>query len=428
MRKILSIYIVAIILGSVTGLICSLLISIIGLVTKGLALASQFLLEHDLPAALISALISGLLVYLSWFLTCRFAPEASGSGIPEIEAALLHKREIRRWTHVIPVKFIGSVLSISAKMVLGREGPSVQIGGHLGAMFADFFKFQPARRDSLIAAGAAAGLAAAFNAPVAGVLFFIEELRKHFNFSFTHFKVVALACAMSTVVLQAILGNYPAIDMPVYTSPNLRSFVAFFLFGIAVGFAGVIFNFSLMKVVILMERLSSKTRRLYVMMIGLLIGYFAYTYPSLVGGGYGIIAQSVQLMPSISALGLILIVRFILTLLCYGTGVPGGIFAPILALGTLLGVMIDMWLPAWMNVGTQSGMFAVAGMGGLFSAVVRAPITGVILVVEMTQNYSLILPLMITCLTATTVMQCVGCAPIYTQLMRGLNAKTSKKT
>lgn len=421
MRKILSIYVVAMLLGGITGFICSLLILAIHGINQYLALGIQFFLAHDWPAAWMSAIIGGLMAYLAWWITSRFAPEAAGSGIPEIEAVLLHKRELRRWAFVIPVKFIGAVLAISAKMVLGREGPSVQIGGHLGAMLSDFFKFQSVRRDSLIAAGAAAGLAAAFNAPIAGVLFFLEELRKHFNFSFTHFKVVALACVMSTVILQVILGNQPAIEMPIYSSPNLTSLIAFFLFGVVVGFAGVVFNFSLMKTVVFTEQLSLQKRRLYVVLVGLFIGYLAYRSPLWVGGGYGIIGQSVHMASSIYMIGFVLIIRFILTMLCYGTGVPGGIFAPILALGTMLGVITDMWLPAWTNVGTQAGMFAVAGMGGLFSATVRAPITGVLLVVEMTQNYSLILPLMITCLTATTVMQCVGSAPIYTQLMRRIN-------
>ena len=144
-----------------------------------------------------------------------------------------------------------------------------------------------------------------------------------------------------------------------------------------------------------------------------------YIRPEAVGGGYEIIEKSLTMNPPFLVLSMMVVVRFITTMLSYNTGVPGGIFAPMLALGTLLGLAashIFQWLMSDMSL--HPGMFAVAGMGALFAAVVRAPVTGIVLVVEMTQNYSLILPLMVTCLTATTVVQLAGNPPIYTQLLR----------
>ncbi len=417
MGKILSIYGVAIIVGCLTGLICSLLMLAIQETNHFLTFMSQFALGHDWPVAVCSIALITLMVFFSWWLTVRFAPEAAGSGIPEIEAALLHKRTLHSWYRLLPVKFVGAVFSIAAKMVLGREGPSVQMGGHLGAMLGDIFKYQTARRDSLIAAGAAAGLAAAFNAPLAGVLFFIEELRQHFNFSFTHFKTVAIACAMSVVVLHAVIGDHPVINMPIYASPDLWSLSTFFLLGLFVGCAGVLFNRCLIKLLNWLEPLTMRQRAKYVVLVGGLVGYLAYSHPLWVSGGYGIIAQTIDLKLDAAVMLGILLIRFVIGLLCYGTGVPGGIFAPILALGTLLGVLICHLFPhAWMDASTQQGMFAVAGMGGLFSATVRAPMTGILLMVEMTQNYSLILPLMVICLTATTVSQLLNNEPIYSQL------------
>lgn len=419
MGKILFIYLVAMILGGITGFTCSLLMLSIKLLSQTWAFLGQIAIAHDWPVAWLSALVASFMVYLAWWMTVRFAPEASGSGIPIIEAALVHKRKIQHQFKLLPVKFVGAVLAISVKMVLGREGPSVQIGGYLGAIFGNGFKFQRMHRDALISAGAAAGLAAAFNAPLAGVLFFLEELRQHFNFSFTHFKMVALACVTATLVLRLMIGNHPAIEMPIYASPSLSSFSVFFVFGMLIGVVGILYNISLIKTLDIMDKLTPKMRRMSVWMIGFIVGYLAYRQPAWVGGGYDIIAKAVHFTSGIDAICWLLVIRFILSMLCYGSGVPGGIFAPILALGTLCGVLMYQCIPmTWLDAGTQQGMFAVAGMGGLFSATVRAPLTGIVLVVEMTQNYSLILPLMVTCLTATTVNQCFKNAPIYSQLCR----------
>ena len=153
--------------------------------------------------------------------------------------------------------------------------------------------------------------------------------------------------------------------------------------------------------------------------MGAIVGFLAYYQPEWVGGGYEIIHQAVTLSPNFSLIVVILCVRFCTTMLCYSTGVPGGIFAPMLALGSLLGTAAyDIFDYLFSDLSLHSGMFAVAGMGALFAAAIRAPITGIVLVVEMTQNYLLILPLMVCCLTANVVMQLVGNEPIYTQLLR----------
>ena len=144
----------------------------------------------------------------------------------------------------------------------------------------------------------------------------------------------------------------------------------------------------------------------------------SYIYPNTVGGGYEIIHNALVLRPEFLVLLTLFVVRFIATMLCYATGVPGGIFAPMLALGTLIGLAFSYFV-SYISADSSihPGMFAVAGMGALFAAAVRAPVTGIVLVVEMTQNYYLILPLMITCLTATTVVQVFNNPPIYTQLL-----------
>jgi len=282
-----------------------------------------------------------------------------------------------------------------------------------------FFHLARHRCDTLIAAGSAAGLAAAFNAPLAGVLFVMEEMRNQFNYSFINFKMVVICCVMATITLHICIGSQPAIQMQLFDLPSLKSLWLFFIFGIAVGLIGLLFNHVLMWTLSQLDKLNSKYQLAYMLLVGLLVGYLAYLYPETVGGGYGIISQALSMSPSFNVLCVLLVIRFFTTMLSYSTSVPGGIFAPMLALGTLLGLaafhILDWIMP---DLSIQPGMFAVAGMGALFAATVRSPITGVVLVVEMTQNYSLILPLMITCITSTTVMQLARNQPIYTQLLQ----------
>lgn len=416
-RKILMVYALAILLGVLTGIIGSLLQIAISVTTQGLVRWFAFCKSHGLPVGLVSALTCMFMIFAAWLMVKWFSHEAAGSGVQEIEGALLHERPIF-WRNLLPVKFIGGVLSISANLVVGREGPTIQIGGNLGAMLSDWFQLTIRRRDALIAAGAAAGLATAFNAPLAGILFVIEEMRNEFNFSFTNFKVVAICCVMATIVMHMILGAHPAILMDVFELPSLQSLWLFFLFGVMVGFLGLVFNIVLMKSLFIMDTLSSRSKNIYVLCIGLLVGYLAYVFPETVGGGYNIIERALTMTPTATILLVLVVVRFITTILSYNTGVPGGIFAPMLAMGSLLGLAASYGFQVIMNdASIHSGMFAVAGMGALFSAVVRAPVTGIVLVVEMTQNYSLILPLMVSCLTSTTIVQLANNPPIYTQLL-----------
>ncbi|ASQ46108.1 H(+)/Cl(-) exchange transporter ClcA [Legionella clemsonensis] len=422
-NKILTLYFIAIILGILTGIVGSFFQLA---VQYGYHLVVSIVQTAHTEAGktLVSIAISTALIFLAWLLVRGFAPEASGSGVQEIEGTLLHERPIF-WRRLLPVKFIGGVMAITAKMVLGREGPTIQMGGNLGEMLGEFFRLSPKRCDALIAAGAAAGLATAFNAPLAGVLFVLEEMRRQFNFSFTNFKTVAICCVMATITLHFIIGPQPAIPMSVFSLPSLSSLWLFFIFGILIGFVGLYFNKILMATLAATDKLSTNLRMIYVLLIGVLVGFLAQHFPETVGGGYEIIERSLTMTPSFTVLWLLIFIRFATTMICYSSSVPGGIFAPMLALGTLLGLATAGILHYVIDdVTVQPGMFAVAGMGALFSAAVRAPVTGIILVVEMTQNYSLILPLMVSCLTSTTIVQLAGNKPIYTQLL----ARTLKKS
>ena len=415
--KVLIVYGIAVLLGLLTGFIGSMFQLAIVAMSQLLQSILQFASLHGLPVGLVSALLTMLLVFIAWLSVQYIAPEASGSGVPEIEGTLLHVRPIF-WRRLLPVKFISGVLAIASQMVVGREGPTIQMGGNLGEMLGELFKLNKHRRDTLIAAGSAAGLATAFNAPLAGVLFVMEEMRNQFNYSFTNFKMVIICCVMATIVLHLIIGSQPAIQMSVFALPSLKSLWLFFLLGLVVGLAGLLFNKLLMASLQCMDKLTQQQRLYFVLAVGFLVGGLAYYFPASVGGGYEIISQALTMSPTFGVLCLLFVVRFCTTMLSYSTSIPGGIFAPMLALGTILGLAafhVFSWF--FTDFTIHPGMFAVAGMGALFAAAVRSPITGVVLVVEMTQNYSLILPLMITCITSTTVMQLAHNEPIYTQLL-----------
>lgn len=419
-NKILTLYVVSIFLGIIVGLVGSIFrlsISVLGIFWEFLA---HFIGGQGWGAGFISGLISMVLVLAAFLAVKYIAPEASGSGVHEIEGALLHVRPIF-WKRLIPVKFFFGILALSAKMVMGREGPTIHIGGNLGEMFGSMFSLTQRRRDSLIAAGAAAGLAVAFNAPLAGALFVMEEMRNQFNYSFTNFSMVVICCITSTLVMEMMIGTQATIQMSVFHFPALNALWLFALFGFVVGFAGLLFNKVLISALDWTGKFSAKQKIIYVALVGFSVGDIAIYFPVTVGDGMQIIHQSLTFSPGFGVLCILLVIRFIGSILCYATGVPGGIFAPILALGTLLGLaMFHVLAFLHLDFSTDPGMFAVAGMAAFFAAVVRSPITGCVLVVEMTQNYSLIFPLMMTCLTASIVLQLAKNKPIYEQLLARL--------
>jgi CIC family chloride channel protein len=413
-RRLLTFYGLSMLLGILVGLVAFFLRSLI----KFLSYIQQgnFFAQSDLKWMWLVGISSGF-AYIAWYLVQRFAPEAAGSGVQEVEGRLLGLRPMN-WRRLIPVKFLGACFSISSKMLLGREGPTIQIGGNLGAMLAEKFKLNKTKTNILIGAGAASGLAAAFNAPLAGVLFILEEMREHFKLSSTSFKSVMIACVFATIVIRVAFGNAPEIPMLHFQTPDPSYAFLFFIFGIFVGLVGWLFNSLIMTVLNTVSMMSRKARLVYLLVVAGVIGLISYHYSHLVGGGYNIIEESIHHSHTFEFIILVCIARFALTIICYATGIPGGVFAPLLAIGTIVGVLFGrLVVPVFFDLPEFVEIFAVAGMGGLFAACIRAPVTGIVLIVEMTQNYLLILPLMITCITATMVVQFAENPALYRQLL-----------
>jgi chloride channel protein, CIC family len=377
------------------------------------------ILPHD-PALplIISVLFSAVLVFVAFLLVRRIAPEASGSGVHEIEGALDDVRPIR-WKNVLPVKFLGGLLSLAGGMVLGREGPTIQMGGNIGKMIADFFKVDKDDVHALIAAGAGGGLTAAFNAPLAGILFVFEEMRPEFKYNFLSVQSVIIASVASDIALRSVMGQSPDIQMRTLLTPSLTSLWLFLIFGFLFGIFGVIFNFLLVRTLDFFNNLKGSMFTYTGLYVGAFIGLLVWLYPDLVGGGYTVIPRALSGSIPVTMLLLLFFARFGTTMVSYGSGAPGGIFAPMLALGTLFGMWYGNIAHSYVpDLVVRPELFAVAGMAALFCATVRAPLTGIALTIEMTGNYYMILPLILTCLTATLVAEGFGGKPVYTVLLK----------
>lgn len=369
----------------------------------------------------LAFVMSALLAMVGYFLVRRFAPEAGGSGIPEIEGAMEEMRPVR-WWRVIPVKFIGGLGTLGAGMVLGREGPMVQMGGNSGRMVVDIFRLRsPEARHSLLATGAAAGLSAAFNAPLAGILFVIEEMRSQFRYSLVSIKAVFVGVITSTIVYRYFNGEHAVIDVGKMSEVPLDTLWLYLVLGIIFGAIGVMFNALIFRTQDMFMRFHGGDWRKLVLIGGLLggmCGLLALIHGEAVGGGFALIPIAAAGNFSIGMLLFIFIARVITTLLCFGSGAPGGIFAPMLALGTILGTAFGLSCAHFFpQYGIEAGAFAIAGMGALFAASVRAPLTGIVLVLEMTDNYQLILPMIVTCLGATLIAQFMGGKPLYSAIL-----------
>lgn len=352
---------------------------------------------------------------LAVFLARRFAPETAGSGIPHLEA-VLHRFRRLDWRKVLPVKFIGGFLSIAGGLALGREGPTVQMGGTVGDALSDLLKVSPRERLILISAGAGAGLAAVFNAPLAGLMFVVEEVRR--DFQPIVFGAVFVAAIVADVVSRLGAGQASYFIVPSYPLPPLAALPVFAILGIVAGLLGVLYNKALLFFTGLYARLPSRLILPAAAITGALIGLVGWFAPILIGSGGPLAETVLNGNTLLLAIPLFFVLRFLMTTASYGTGAPGGIFAPLLVLGALIGLGIGLvahaYFPAVVPI---PAVFAVVGMAAYFTAIVRAPLTGIMLIIEMTGNYAQMLPLLVACFCAYAVAELLKDLPIYEALL-----------
>lgn len=365
---------------------------------------------------LFPVLLTAVGATLAVALTRRYAPEAAGSGIPHLEAVLQHLRKLD-WKRVLPVKFIGGTLAIGSGLALGREGPSVQMGGAVADAVARLLKVSKRERLTLISAGAGAGLAAAFNAPLAGLVFVLEEVRR--DFQPIVFGAAFVASVTADIVARVGAGQFPVFSVPAYPVPPLQALPFFAILGILAGGLGVLFNRTLLLSGKWFANIPGRFALVAAGVVGGLLGLVSWFSPTLIGSGHVLAEEALHGDLVLTVLPALFFLRLVFTSASYGTGAPGGIFAPLLALGALLGLMVGQLAQmAAPQVVTLPAVFAVVGMAAFFTAVVRAPLTGIMLIIEMTGNYSQMLPLLASCFCAYAVAELLRDLPIYEALLQ----------
>ncbi len=345
----------------------------------------------------------------------KHEPMISGSGIPQVEGVLQGKLKMK-WWKVIIGKFVGGVLSIGSGLSLGREGPSVQLGAAVGLGFSKVFKRIKIEEKYLITSGASAGLAAAFNAPLAGVMFALEEVHKNFS---PLVLLSSLSAALAAdYVSSGFFGLKPVLGFKNMSVLPLKYYFFIIILGVIIGVLGVVFN----KAIFTAQNLYSKLymipknfRIIIPLLISVILGFFI---PQVLGGGHELIVSLVNSNTSIIFLLTLLVIKFSFTMISYGSGAPGGIFLPLLAIGSLIGNIYGFSIVHLFNLDNSFiSTFIILSMAGYFTAIVKAPITGTILITEMTGSFNHLFPLAIVSITAYIVADILGSQPIYESLL-----------
>src|SRR5271157_1347725 len=358
---------------------------------------------------------------LARLLVVRFAPMAEGSGVQRVEAVF--SGEVKPAPQgIVLVKFFGGLFAMGSGLALGREGPTVQMGATLSWLISRPLIRDDQDRKVVEAAGAGAGLAVAFNAPIGGSIFVFEELTS----SFTPWLLVATlaAASVAVVIMRLMLGN--ALDFTVQqvslTQPwNVAPFL---VLGALLGAAGALYNAATVGLLRLTDRLSGVSSVNRAAIIGATIGLVAWFAPSLVGGGDTLTQVILADRYAVGALVTVFLARFLIGPWSYAAGAPGGLFAPLLVLGASSGALFAGVLNHSMRQSDLSPVaFAVVGMAALFSASVRAPLTGIVLTVEMTGRADLTLALLGASLVAMVVAILLNSEPIYETLKRRMMAR-----
>jgi CIC family chloride channel protein len=350
----------------------------------------------------------------------RFAKEAKGHGVPEVMNAVATKNGFIRM-RVVLVKALASALSIGSGGSVGREGPIVQIGSAFGSAVGQLFQVSTRRMRTFIGCGAAAGIAATFNAPIAGAIFASEVILG--DFSVGAIGPIIISSVFGTVISRSVFGDYPAFIPPLYTMQSPLEIVFYIILGIAAGLAGWLFVRALYFSEDIFDRwkISVGAKAL---IGGTILGLMAIFIPEVLGVGYESMDRVLSgNMPYLLA-GVLLFGKIFATSLCLGSGASGGIFAPSLFMGAMLGGTLggvfNVFYPQYT---AASGAYALVGMAALVAAATHAPITAILIIFEMTSEYNIILPLMISSIIAVAITTRMLDGNIYTIKLkrRGIN-------
>ncbi len=348
------------------------------------------------------------------YLLFRYFPNARGSGVPQTKAALF-ARGGRITLRTVVGKFFCTSATLASGIPLGREGPSVQVGAGIASVLGRRLGLRPEKVKALLPVGAAAAIAAAFNTPLAAVMFALEEIVGDL-----HAPVlgsVVLASATAWMVLRLLLGNNPLFKVPQYQLVNPLEFAIYAVLGVAGGLVSVSFTKLLLGMRERFLRLPQKTVWFQPIAGGLLVGLMGFFVPQVLGVGYGYVGDVLNGRMALSLIVLLLVLKLLAVTTSYASGNAGGIFGPALFIGAMLGGTVGnvahRLLPAYT---ATAGAYALVGMGAVFAGIVRAPMTSVLMIFEMTQDYAVIVPLMIANLVSLFISSRLQRQPIYEAL------------
>ncbi len=358
-------------------------------------------------------------------ITYRLAKEARGHGVPEVMLAVALRGGIIR-PLIALAKSIASSICIGSGGSAGREGPIVQIGSALGSTVGQMFNMSGERVKILVGCGAAAGISATFNAPIAGVLFALEIILG--DFTMYAFSPVILSSVVATIISRAFLGNYPAFIVPAYDLVSVWEMPMYIGLGMVAGVFSVVFIKALYKSEDIFEALRIRNS-LKPALGGLMLGIIGIFYPQLFGVGYEAISSALQEQTVVRVLVLLAFMKIVATSLTLGSGGSGGIFAPSLFMGAMLGGFFGYLANlAFPEVTASYGAYALVGMSAVVAGTTHAPITAMLIIFEMTGDYRIILPLMLASVISTLLANKLNRDSIYTLKLsrRGISLKAGK--
>lgn len=377
---------------------------------------------HNLREALADGQWQWLALYILTFIIIAYLlklivarePMCTGSGIPQIKGILQGDMSMR-WFSVLWSKIIGGVLAIGAGMSLGREGPSVQIGACVGQGLSQTSRRTRFESRILMTAGAGAGLAAAFNAPLAGVIFGLEEMQRTISPALLLTGITASITAAT--VTEVVFGMSPVFSMGYLLPLPLNLFDVLVAAGIVIGLLGRLFNIALAYSLNTYSRLGLSGMKKPLVPLAL-AGILGFVLPEILGGGNLLVDSLVVTDYTIGFLCLLFVGKFLFTMICFGSGVPGGIFLPMLVLGAAGGaVLAKLLVLAGLLPAMYYADIIVFGMAAYFSSVVKSPVTGSILILEMTGSFQHMLALLVVSLTAYVISDLTGGRPVYDELL-----------
>ncbi|MGT2832758.1 ClC family H(+)/Cl(-) exchange transporter [Streptococcus halotolerans] len=411
-----------IIVGLLAGFVVSSFRLLIQVVYEKVLHLYELAHEQSIYLALILGLYALIALIVGKLLLSE--PQIKGSGIPQVEAELKGFMHLNWWS-VLWKKFVAGLLAISSGMLLGREGPSIQLGAMVGKGVATKFGLASFGEKTLIASGSAAGIAAAFGAPIAGLLFVVEEVYHHF--SRTVWITTLTASLTADLVSKQFFGMAPVLDFASHLARlPLEAYWLYLIMGLVFGFLA----FGYEKVVLVVGDCYQKLGKIlhiqpaYFSIVALIaIMPLTYFLPILSGGGHEVIVTLPKLNLSFWVLLMWLVIRFVYCMISYGSGVPGGIFLPILSLGALSGAAFGaLAVQLGLIDNSMFSIFIIAGMSAYFGAVSKAPLTAIVLVCEMVGNLSQLMPLAFVTLVSYTVMDLLKGAPVYEAMLEKMFA------